>query len=112
MEPCLLSPFYELATGFLVFKNDPLVVRAVLDPLNACAFSRNCMCPGDRCQIYKGACNNVSLPFSRCHRFDQSGLAVILYTLFDYRTSALVGGDYARFFNFNRTDKTPYFPRK
>ena len=110
VKPCLLSPFYELAGGFLVFKKDVLTERAIVDPWVACAFSPDCLCPGKGCLKFKGHCNNQTRPYSRCHRFDQSALAIILVTLFDYRVSGLVSTDFGRLVHFALGDKVDYFP--
>ena len=110
VEPCLLSPFFELAGGFLVFKRNLLVERAILDTWLSCAFSPNCLCPGKDCLKMKSSCHNPSKPYSRCHRFDQSALAVILVTLFDYRVSSLVAVDFRRNAYFKWGDQVDFFP--
>ena len=110
IQPCLLSPFFELAGGFLLFKREALVHRAIVDPWLACAFSPDCLCPGKDCLRMKGSCSDRTRPYSRCHRFDQSALAVLLASLFDYRASGLVGSDFGRVASFKWGDKVDFFP--
>lgn len=107
---CLLSPFYELAGGFLVFKQDALTEKIVLDPWLACTFSPDCLCPGPECLRLRGPCKSKSGErYSLCHRYDQAAIAVLLATLFDYRASAIVGPRFP--FAFDWGDKADFFPR-
>ncbi|PVD22353.1 hypothetical protein C0Q70_18163 [Pomacea canaliculata] len=106
-EACLLAPFYETESGFVVVKNEPLMSKAVLDPWVACAFAPRCVYPGDDWKKLL-PCHSDKRGYSVCHRFDQAALGVILVTLFDFKSSQLVVPDNAVF--FMRDNKVKYFP--
>ena len=90
VQPCLLSAYNEIAGGFLAFRNDPVIRRAVLGPWVSCAFSPECLCPGENCYDRWKPCTGPG-PYSVCHRFDQATLGVILVTLYDWRASSFYG---------------------
>lgn len=106
VQPCLVSPFYELASGFIAFKNEQLILRAVVDPWVSCAFSPDCLCPGKNCRNLYG-CNKRNASYSWCHRYDQSAIALILTSLFDWRSTQLIVGNQIE---FKRGQKVSYLP--
>ncbi|KAK7481182.1 hypothetical protein BaRGS_00027615 [Batillaria attramentaria] len=110
VKPCLLSPFYEMAGGFIVFKNELLVQRAIVDSWVACAFSPNCLCPGKDCIKLFGGCYNENKTYSKCHRFDQSAMAVILASLFDWRATNFIPS--RLLIDFRRGEKIMYLPTR
>ncbi|PVD22351.1 hypothetical protein C0Q70_18161 [Pomacea canaliculata] len=106
-EACLLAPFYETESGFVVVKNEPLMSKVVLDPWVACAFAPRCVYPGDDWRKFL-PCPSNKRGYSVCHRFDQAALGVILVTLFDFKSSQLVVPDNS--FYIWRDHKVKYFP--
>lgn len=109
VRPCLLAPFYELAGGFLAVKNERLVERLFLDSVVACAFSPDCMCPGGpQCNRLYGGCFDDTKLYSRCHRFDQSAVAIVLIYLFDWKSSQFLNAENA--VTFKRGDKVTFIP--
>ncbi|PVD21542.1 hypothetical protein C0Q70_17340 [Pomacea canaliculata] len=108
-EACLLAPFYETETNFLVVKNERLMSKAVLDPWLACAFAPRCIYPGHNWRSLV-TCPEGKQGYSLCHRFDQAALGVILVTLFDLKLSHLVAPDKNTTYYLAKDDKVDYFP--
>ncbi|XP_076451412.1 uncharacterized protein LOC143287337 [Babylonia areolata] len=116
IEPCYLASLYETAGGFLAFNNDVFVHTAILDPWVACAFSPRCLCPTNGTENCESLvhCENRGRGYFRCHRFDQSGLGIILVLLFDrkvtHMTHRLHHNTKSPWFTFRRDDQVKYFP--
>ena len=106
-----MSPFYELASGYLIFKRDELTERAIVDSWVACALSPTCLCSDAGCQ--RTSCGiHITKIYSRCHRFDQTALALILVNLFDYRMSSLVADRFQNMVLFQRGNSVHFFPEE
>ena len=111
VDPCLLCPFYELAGGYLILKRDELTERAIVDSWVACALSPTCLCSDAECQRMSCWTSSTKI-YSRCHRYDQTALALILVNLFDYRVSSLVADRFRNMVLFHRGNRVHFFPEE
>ncbi|XP_025113912.1 uncharacterized protein LOC112575955 isoform X2 [Pomacea canaliculata] len=106
VDPCLLGPFYEFAGGFIMVKNEALVINKILDFWLACAFAPDCIYPGDNWKSLRYC--HTTTGYSKCHRFDQAAIGIILVSLFDRKSSSFV--EAIGHVKFLRGDKVQYFP--
>ena len=82
-SPCAYMSFQMVEANFMLFHREPLIRRAVIQPLLACAGRPDCMCPPEFtgrkfCQFIRQPLDTIGL--SNC--FDQSALTLILAKLF------------------------------
>ncbi|XP_046339776.2 uncharacterized protein LOC124120914 [Haliotis rufescens] len=77
---CKFSNIVEPGAFFIMFKNDRFIRHAVVKPWVACALSPNCMCPDKHEKLLH--CRGEVRKYSKCHRFDQSAIGIILVKLF------------------------------
>ncbi|RUS77867.1 hypothetical protein EGW08_014380 [Elysia chlorotica] len=91
-EPCAYLGLPIFQASVLVFRNDPFVQRAVLEPWAACAFDESCIAPvAVECARWCGpAVENYlayrdgrgGFKYGLCHHFDQSVISLILHKLY------------------------------
>ncbi|XP_046574806.1 uncharacterized protein LOC124282815 isoform X2 [Haliotis rubra] len=87
-DVCTLAPVFEHEATFIMFHNKQWVRGAVVKPWAVCAMSAKCMCPREPKQVIY--CNVYIRKYHKCHRFDQSGINIILAKLFRDHTSSLI----------------------
>ncbi|XP_052798011.1 uncharacterized protein LOC128230055 [Mya arenaria] len=79
--PCRFRTLPELQGGFLIFYMDPLIIHRIFWPWIRCALEFGCMVPDLNPERYL-RCNRCGNVFGECHRFDQSALSILLYTVY------------------------------
>ncbi|CAL1525839.1 unnamed protein product [Lymnaea stagnalis] len=90
-SPCAFSPFPEIEANNGMYKNDPFVIHAVLEPWARCALEPSCICPVPPATVVN--CNKpVAEP--RCHRFDQSAMGILTTKLFNKDIHRILGPGY------------------
>lgn len=87
-------------------KNEALVINKILDFWLACAFAPDCIYPGDNWKSLRYC--HTTTGYSKCHRFDQAAIGIILVSLFDRKSSSFV--EAIGHVKFLRGDKVQYFP--
>ncbi|XP_067676411.1 uncharacterized protein [Haliotis asinina] len=87
-DVCTLAPVFEHEATFIMFHNKQWVREAVVKPWAVCAVSAKCMCPREPKQVIY--CNVNIRKYQKCHRFDQSGINIILAKLFRDHTSSFI----------------------
>ncbi|XP_035825407.1 uncharacterized protein LOC118477609 [Aplysia californica] len=111
-KPCAHEPYHQVAGGFGIYHNEPLVRQAILTPWLACGLVKNCICPRNQrsvqfCPRGKAA---LGLPkYARCHRTDQSALTIILAKLFVRDFPHAVMKNRNKFYSVERGDRSNYF---
>ncbi|WAR04050.1 hypothetical protein MAR_010608 [Mya arenaria] len=89
--PCRFRTLPELQGGFLIFYMDPLIIHRIFWPWIRCALEFGCMVPDLNPERYL-RCNRCGNVFGECHRFDQSALSILLYTVYGKHIN--VNGEY------------------
>ncbi|XP_067676413.1 uncharacterized protein [Haliotis asinina] len=87
-DVCTLAPVFEHEATFIMFHNKQWVREAVVKPWAVCAVSDRCMCPREPKEVIY--CNVYVRKYQKCHRFDQSGINIILAKLFRDHTSSFI----------------------
>ncbi|XP_067673931.1 uncharacterized protein [Haliotis asinina] len=105
-DVCTLAPVYEHEATFIMFHNEQWVREAVVKPWAACAMTAKCMCPRDPEQ--DKFCDVNIHKYHKCHRFDQSGINIILAKLFRDHTSSFISPFYD-YVSLERGDSYRYF---
>ncbi|XP_046557595.1 uncharacterized protein LOC124266836 [Haliotis rubra] len=105
-DVCTLAPVLEHEATFIMFHNEQLIQEAVMKPWAACAMSAKCMCPRDPEQ--DSFCDVNIHKYKKCHRFDQSGINIILAKLFRDHTSSFIS-PYYYYVSLQRDDSYLYF---
>ncbi|CAL1525837.1 unnamed protein product [Lymnaea stagnalis] len=90
-SPCAFSPHLEIEAGNGMYKKDPIVIHAVLEPWARCALEPSCMCPVEHGKVIK--CNKP-IAEHMCHRFDQSAIGIITAKLFNKDIHRILGPNY------------------
>ncbi|XP_046565825.1 uncharacterized protein LOC124274501 [Haliotis rubra] len=111
---CKFSHTVEPGAFFIMLKNDRFIRNAVVKPWVACALSPKCMCPDNHKSLLH--CRGEIRKYSKCHRFDQSAIGIILVKLFrDHEISVTIPlklikvrrGNKEKYFDALRSRKTP-----
>ena len=82
-SPCIFEPFRMIEGGFGFYHREPLVLKAVLQPLVACASHPHCLVPVSQMKVQKCLSNDTPrTTVGWCHRADQSAMSIVLARLF------------------------------
>ncbi|GFS26707.1 hypothetical protein ElyMa_005223800 [Elysia marginata] len=92
-EPCAYLGLPIFQASVLIFHNDPVVHRLVVEPWTACAFNENCIapseekCTGSSCAsamktYHDYKLNNSAIAYGLCHHYDQAVITLILHKLY------------------------------
>ena len=84
IEPCAFRSFPEIQGGFVIFKRTEFIENKIVKPWVACGLTMGCMMPDTTPRKYLSCERNVYV-YADCHRFDQSVLAILLYTTYGTR---------------------------
>ncbi|CAC5391334.1 unnamed protein product [Mytilus coruscus] len=105
-----LYDYPELESGWIVISRNFFVVNAIIKPWVGCALTENCMThPFPR---FLKPCSKDLWKFllwTKCHRFDQSVLNIIIIRIFN-RLRKIIEFDGSRIASISRGDKVNYFP--
>ncbi|CAL1543070.1 unnamed protein product [Lymnaea stagnalis] len=96
--PCAFAPFPELEGNNAMYRRDPFIVRAMLEPWARCALEASCMCPVSPQKVLD--CRKP-IADHRCHRFDQSAIGMISAKLFNKDIHRILAPDY-KFIDIHR----------
>ena len=111
-EACAYVPYNQGLSGVVIFHNEWLVRRVVLEPWAACALSAQCMCPQTGVDLFKAriTChmNRGKYFYGICHRFDQSALSILLTKLYQENVNHVMLRDITQFVDIKRGDQRPY----
>ncbi|KAK6976519.1 MetK 1 protein, partial [Biomphalaria glabrata] len=64
-DPCTFMHYPELQATSMLHKNDPLVIKTVLEPWARCALEETCICPVEPSKSI--VCKHEILKEHRCH---------------------------------------------
>ncbi|KAK3774653.1 hypothetical protein RRG08_035081 [Elysia crispata] len=91
-EPCAYLGLPIFQASILIFHNDPLVQRVILEPWAACAFDENCIAPPEAnytigCaaalkNYYSYRDSKDAFRYGLCHHYDQAVISLILHKLY------------------------------
>ncbi|KAH3730690.1 uncharacterized protein LOC127852848 [Dreissena polymorpha] len=84
IEPCAFRSLPEIQGGFVIFKRTEFIENKIVKPWVACGLTMGCMMPDTTPRKYLSCERNVYV-YADCHRFDQSVLAILLYTTYGTR---------------------------
>ncbi|CAG5129940.1 unnamed protein product [Candidula unifasciata] len=107
-EACVYVNSSVTVATVLVFHNNLVVRRAIVEPWAACAISRRCMCPRgvDLFQI-RISCHLETGEYGTCHRFDQSAISIILAKMYQDGLDYIVA-PMKDYLDMKRGDKMKY----
>lgn len=107
-KECMFS-YPELESGLIILYQNSFVANAIIRPWVACALTRNCMF-NPYPQFLKPCSKDLFklVLWTRCHRFDQSVLNIILIRIFN-RYRKIIEFDGSRTFKILRGDRADYF---
>ncbi|KAH9500855.1 hypothetical protein Btru_073165 [Bulinus truncatus] len=78
--PCSVTSYQELEATIIAFHQQPFITDLVTYAWALCALDANCMCPTG--SVTNIRCDHRVRKYSKCHRFDQSVITLILLKLF------------------------------
>jgi len=79
-EPCMFRDKQEIQTGFFMLKVNNFTIENILKPWIFCALTIDCIVPKDGAKKHY-PCSKLDI-YGRCHRYEQSAWAIILYRLY------------------------------
>ncbi|GFN88573.1 hypothetical protein PoB_001507900 [Plakobranchus ocellatus] len=111
-EACAYVPYHQCLSGVVIYRNEKLVKRAVLEPWVACAINDQCMCPFGEVDLYQAriSCHESKGEhyYGVCHRFDQSALSILVSKLYQEKTEHIMLRDITEYIDIKRGDAHPY----
>lgn len=105
-----LYDYPELESGWIVISRNPFVVNTIIKPWVGCALTENCMT--HPFPSFLKPCSKDLWKFllwTKCHRFDQSVLNIIMIRIFN-KFRKIIEFDGSRIASISRGDKVNYFP--
>ncbi|GFS03249.1 hypothetical protein ElyMa_006465400 [Elysia marginata] len=107
-EACAYRPYNQGLSGVVIYHNEWLIKRTVLEPWAACALSDRCMCPQTGVDLFQAriSCHQDSgkYVYGVCHRFDQSALSILLTKLYQENVNHVILKDINQFVDIKRGD--------
>ncbi|KAI8798718.1 hypothetical protein BgiBS90_001021 [Biomphalaria glabrata] len=76
-DPCTFTSYPELEATSLLHKNDPLVIKTVLEPWARCALEESCICPVEPKTAIK--CKRNNLTNHRCQQVREFKDLLLVY---------------------------------
>ncbi|XP_059163009.1 uncharacterized protein LOC131946334 [Physella acuta] len=104
---CAFNQFPEIMSGVGVYKNEPFIHRAIVEPWARCGMEKNCMCPRDSHRSHY--CPKTATNYGHCHRFDQSALSILTGTLYNKEVYRVVIQNWNKYFSVQRNHVEPNY---
>nr|KAI8757246.1 hypothetical protein BgiMline_010761 [Biomphalaria glabrata] len=106
-DPCTFMPYPEINGAPMLHKNDPLVIKTVLEPWARCALEESCICPVEPKKCIR--CIRDNFTIHRCHRFDQSAITLIMGKMYGDDVYRFIVPDGKLRVRIEREHKANYF---
>ena len=111
-EACAYVSYNQGLSGVVIYHNEWMIRRMVLQPWAACALSGQCMCPQTGVDLFQAriTCHQDrgKYFYGICHRFDQSALSILLTKLYQDHVDHIILRDIEQFLDIKRGDERPY----
>ncbi|XP_059162974.1 uncharacterized protein LOC131946299 [Physella acuta] len=106
-EPCAFNIFPQILAGLSVYRKDKFNIRAILEPWARCALEPQCVCPvipPEKVRMCAGEFKD-----HRCHRFEQSAMAMITAKIFGPDLYRVLAPDINQLVAVRRGSKKPNY---